>query len=265
MIRIETQNKYAEGQRDSATYFLELVYCTKYQFCKETERRLIPTDKYELFCVISGEVFLSSHKRKIGKNGIIIVRKFSQPELQFKENTEVIHIGFITSLDFPFFDGGDNLVTFESLVTFSLVNKLYRLVCLKNQALGIKEALLLELLCDMGEYSKATLSEIALYQQACDWIEKNSSRAITAQDVAAALNCSRAHLNRVVKATNGECLGNIIARYRLERIKILCDSGNMSAHEIANRLDFYSTELLCKFFKYHEGISINKYKNKIKM
>ena len=109
-----------------------------------------------------------------------------------------------------------------------------------------------------------TRSEIDLYQQACDWIEKNSERAITSQEVAMAVGCSRAYLNRSVKSACGECLSAVIARHRLERIKNLCDSGNMSVSEIASRLNFYSAELLCKFFKYHEGISINIYRLKVK-
>lgn len=265
MIRIETQNKYIEGQRDNAAYFLDIVYCTKNQFCKETVKSVAPTDIFELFCVISGEVCLSNSKKRLGRNNILLIRKFSQTELKIKENTEVIRIGFTTSLRLSFLERRDDLAFFESSAIFSLINKLYRLVCLKKQDLGIKEALLLELLYEMNDHGKATLSEMELYHYACDWIEKNSVRAITAQDVASALNCSRAHLNRVVKAANGECLGNIIARYRLERIKNLCDSGGISVSEIAYRLGFYSTELLCKFFKYHEGVSINKYKSNMKM
>ena len=114
-------------------------------------------------------------------------------------------------------------------------------------------------------YSNATRTELALYRQACDWIEKNAERAITSQEVAIAIGCSRAYLNRVVKAACGECLSDVIAQYRLERIKNFCDSGGISVSEIAHRLGFYSTELLCKFFKYHEGVSINKYKNSTKM
>ena len=120
--------------------------------------------------------------------------------------------------------------------------------------------MLLELLCDMNDYRNATRAEFALYRQACDWIEKNAERAITSQEVAIVIGCSRAYLNRVVTAACGECLSDVIAQYRLERIKNFCDSGGISVSEIAHRLGFYSTELLCKFFKYHEGVSINKYK-----
>ena len=265
MIRIETQNKYIGDKRDGEPHFLDLIYCTKYQFCKESVRRLIPTDKYELFCVISGEVYISNSKKRINKNCIILIKKFSRIKLEIKDNTEIVHIVFTASDIFPSLSSSDNLLILENFGNFSLINKLYRFASKKNHGFGIKEALLLELLYDINDYSIAAHSEIALYKRACDWIEKNSAKAITSQDVAAAVNCSRAHLNRIIKTISGECLSDAVARCRLERVKNLCDGGNISVSEIANRLDFCSAELLCKFFRYHEGISITEYKKKIKM
>ena len=265
MIRIETQNKYIGDKRDGETHFLELVYCKRYQFCKESTIMVTPTDKYELFCVISGEVYITSAKKRMNKNSIILIKKFSRIKLEIKENTEIVHIAFTASDILPSLSNSDNLLLLENFGNFSLINKLYRFASNKNHGFGIKEALLLELLYDINDYSIAAHSEITLYKRACDWIEKNSVRAITSQDVALAMNHSRAYLNRIIKTISGECLSDVVARCRLERVKNLCDGGNISVSEIANRLDFSSVELLCKFFKYHEGISITEYKKKIKM
>ena len=265
MIRIETQNKYISGERESEECFLDVAYCVKYQFFKDTARKVTPTDKYELFCVICGEVYLPDLRKTIGKSGVALVRNFSQVKLEIKENTEIIHVAFSASNMLPILNKRTGEILLESLADFSLINKLYRYSCRKNCVSGIKEALLLELLCDINDCSKATHSEINLYQQALDWIENNSVRVITSQDVAWAMKCSRAHLNRIIKNTCGENLSNVVARHRLERVKSLCGSGDMSASEIADKLGFCSTEQLCKFFRYHEGISINEYKRRRKM
>ena len=259
MIRIETINDYADEQRDGEIPFLELVSCTKYSFFKETTKKVIPTDKYELFCVLSGCVCIANIKKRIDKNGILLIRQFSRTKLEIEENTELVHICFAASPMLPILNNETNQTFSCTFTNTSLINKLYRLSCNKKVLPGIKEAVLLELLNDINDHSTASHSEFSLYLRACDWIENNSSRAITSQDVAAAMGCSRAHLNRVVKMISGECLSGMIARYRLERVKNLCDSGNVSVTEVAQRLDFYSTELLCKFFKYHEGVSISKY------
>lgn len=265
MIRIETQNKYVGGSRESEASFIDMVSCVKNQFCKGSERKITPNDKYELVCVICGEVYVSDAKKRIRKNDIILIRNFSKAKLEIKENSEIVHIVFSASHALPILTEHTGQMFFEGFASFSLIDKLYRISCRKNCISGIKEALLLELLCDMNEYSKVTHSELALYKQACDWIEENAGRAITSQETAVAIGCSRAYLNRIVKNACGECLSDVIAQHRLERIKNLCNSGNMSVSEIASRLDFCSAELLCKFFKYHEGISITEYKkiNKI--
>lgn len=263
MIRIETINDYADEQRYGDIPFLELVSCTKYSFLKGTTKKVIPTDKYELFCVLSGSVCIVSDKisdkKRIDKNGILLIRQFSQTKLEIEENTELVHICFAASHMLPILND-ETTHPFSCIFTnTSLINKLYRLSCSKKVIPGIKEAVLLELLNDINDHSTASHSEFSLYLRACDWIESNSSTAISSQDVSVAMGCSRAHLNRVVKMISGECLSGMIARYRLERVKNLCDSGNISVTEVAQRLDFYSTELLCKFFKYHEGVSISEY------
>jgi AraC-like DNA-binding protein len=265
MIRIEAQNKYVGGGRESEACFLDMTSCVKKRFFKDSESKVTPSDKYELFCVICGEVYLPDAKKTIRKNGIILIRNFSKAKLEIKESSEIVHIVFSASHTLPILTDCTGQMFFEGFASFSLIDKLHRISCKKNGISGIKEALLLELLCDMNDYRNATRAELALYRQACDWIEKNAERAITSQEVAIAIGCSRAYLNRVVKAACGECLSDVIAQYRLERIKNFCDSGGLSVSEIAHRLGFYSTELLCKFFKYHEGVSINKYKNSTKM
>ena len=256
---MKNQNKYIGDQQNIEAHFLNLVFCSKYHFCQETVKKVIPTDKYELFCIASGSMYIPSINKMIGQNSVVLIRKFSQAKLEIGENTEIVHIGFEASNILPVLCDEGSCAAFEGFGIFSEINKLYRLSCDKNPVFGIKEAVLLELLCDINDCRKATHSEIALYWRASEWIEKNSVTGITSKDVAAAIGCSCAHLNRVVKAVSGECLSQLVARHRLERIKNLCDSGNISVSEIAQRLDFYSTELLCKFFKYHEGISINRY------
>ena len=264
MIRMENQNKYVGDRQNNEAHYLDLVFCTKYHFYKETVKRILPTDTYELFCVASGEIYLPSAKKPIEKNGIVLIQKFSQGTLEIKENSEIVHIGFDASNILPVLYEEGDCVIFEGFGSFSVIDKLYRSSCNKDHVVGIKDAILLELLCDINDCRKASYSEIALYRRACDWIEGHSAEGISAKDVAVAVGCSCAHLNRIVKAVGGEKLSQLVARYRLERIKNLCDGGSISVSEIARRLNFYSAELLCKFFKYHEGISINEYRRMMK-
>ena len=63
MIRIEAQNKYVGGGRESEACFLDMTSCVKKRFFKDSESKVTPSDKYELFCVICGEVYLPDAKK----------------------------------------------------------------------------------------------------------------------------------------------------------------------------------------------------------
>ena len=65
----------------------------------------------------------------------------------------------------------------------------------------------------------------------------------------------------MVSSVGGISLSKKIASYRLERIKKLSALNSYGAEDIAKALDFYSAELLCKYVKYHTGISFSEYKN----
>ena len=57
MIRIEAQNKYVGGGRESEACFLDMTSCGKKRFFKDSESKVTPSDQYELFCVICGEIY----------------------------------------------------------------------------------------------------------------------------------------------------------------------------------------------------------------
>lgn len=65
----------------------------------------------------------------------------------------------------------------------------------------------------------------------------------------------------MIRSVGGECLSDKIIQFRIAKIKQVCSVEDLSIADIANKLDFYSSELLCKFFKYHTGMSITEYRN----
>ncbi|MBR2018907.1 MAG: helix-turn-helix transcriptional regulator [Clostridia bacterium] len=253
-------NQYATLERDSEQHFLELASCAKHHFCENHIWKILPSDQYTLICILSGSIRIQDFDREIVRNDTLLCLNFSRLNLEIERNTEFIKITFRASPIAPILNcrqGGTPLVVSGN---FPQIKKLYQMNNNKKIVVGVKEAILLDFLNDFNEHMNASSSELSLYKRACKWAETHSDAAISAQDVAIALNCSRAHLNRVMKLIDGECLSEKIVRYRLERIKNLCLIENIAIWEIANRLGFYSPELLCKFFKYHTGMSISEYK-----
>jgi|GEM_PF-2189903 len=253
-------NQYATLERDSEQHFLELASCAKHYFCENHIWKILPSDQYTLICILSGSIRIQDFDREIVRNDTLLCLNFSRLNLEIERNTEFIKITFRASPIAPILNcrqGGTPLVVSGN---FPQIKKLYQMNNNKKIVVGVKEAILLDFLNDFNKHMNASSSELSLYKRACEWAETHSDAAISAQDVAIALNCSRAHLNRVMKLIDGECLSEKIVRYRLERIKNLCLIENIAIWEIANRLGFYSPELLCKFFKYHTGMSISEYK-----
>ena len=256
-------NQYETMERGTKQQFLEVVSCTKHQFCENYLWKIVPSDKYTLIGILSGSIRIKGVDREIVRNDVILSQNFSCLNLEIERGTEFIKISFLASHIMPILNSRHEGSPLIMSGNFPQINKLYQMSNNKKIVIGVTEAILLDLLNDINEHMNASPTELSLYERACEWAEAHSDRAISAQDVAATLNCSRAHLNRVMKLIDGECLSEKIVRYRLERIKSLCFIKNISISEIANRLDFYSTELLCKFFKYHTGMSIREYKNLI--
>lgn len=259
---LDPTNKYEALERESERHFLALVSCTKHQFYESCLLRILPSDKHTLICLLSGNIAVEGIDEKIVKNDILLSHNFSRLNLMIERNTEFIKIVFSASAILPILYGQRKGVPLVTTGNVSQVNKLYQMSNNKKIAICVKEAVLLDILNDFNEHINASSTELSMHRRACEWIEAHSESAISAQDVADSMNCSRAHLNRVMKLIDGECLSEKIVQYRLEKIKNLCLIENISISEIANKLDFYSTELLCKYFKYHTGISISEYKRK---
>ena len=253
-------NQYATLERDSEQHFLELASCAKHHFCENHIWKLLPSDQYTLICILSGSICIKDFNRKIVRNDTLLSLNFSRLNLEIERNTEFIKITFRASPIAPILNCRQGCAPLVVSGLFTQIKKLYQMNNNKKIVVGVKEAILLDFLNDFNEHINASSTELSLYKRACEWVESHADTAISAQDVATSLNCSRAHLNRVMKLIDGECLSEKIVRYRLERIKNLCLIEHISISEIANRSGFYSTELLCKFFKYHTGMSISEYK-----
>ena len=103
----------------------------KKRFFKDSESKVTPSDKYELFCVICGEVYLPDAKKTIRKNGIILIRYFSKAKLEIKESSEIVHIVFSASHTLPILTDCTGQMFFEGFASFSLIDKLHRISCKK--------------------------------------------------------------------------------------------------------------------------------------
>lgn len=261
MIKIDNGwNKYADGQDDQSyeSFFVEMTDCVRSTYDSACYVRT-SVIYYSLILVISGCLQTDKGTLRAEKGELILMPKFSNDNINVVKKAETVKIVFNASKELFCIGKTPEKLT----VTPDLADKIYRLyrtVKFNVSMVGLNEALLLDILNDVNKYKSSSSTELYLYEKLCRWIEENSDKAISPKDVANGLGYSREYLNRIVRAVDGETLNEKIALFRLERIKNLCSSEDMSLSDIAERLNFYSAELLCKYFKYHTGTSINQFR-----
>lgn len=259
---INESNKY-DGSNDRVfpSFTLELIDCSKHRCDSFKIKKHIVIENYTILMVVKGFVNIKNGE-SVSRGGLIFLPKFANAEIETEEKSEFIQIVFKLSglkISLP---KKTTVITVEAEIS-NRIEYLYRTAKFHSSIEGVKEAILLDVIDGLSKYLTITSGEVSVYQKICQWIESNAEQDISPQDVAAALGYSREHLNRIVKSIDDERLGDKIVKCRMENIKVLCAAKNLSIAEIADRLGFYSRELLCKYFKYHMGVSINDYRKKL--
>lgn len=265
MLQIINENdKYDENfDRAYSSFTLEVIDCARYKCDSFKIKKHIVSEYYTLLMVVKGALSMASAEN-IKRGNLLFLPKFSNVAIETEENTEFIQIVFKSSGLKASFPRKPKTLTVETDIFIS-IERLYRMFTFHNTIEGVREAILLDIINGLSKYFSAAYSEVSMYQRICQWIETNSERDITAEDVADALGYSREHLNRIVKSIDNENLSSKIAKYRIENIKSLCEAEELSVAQIAEKLGFYSRELLCKYFKYHMGVSINEYRKAMRL
>ena len=265
MLQIINENdKYDDNfDRAYSSFSIQLIDCARYKCDSFKIKKRIMSEYYTILTVVKGNLS-TSNGDDIERGALLFLPKFSNVMVESDENTEFIQIVFKSSGLKASFPKNPKRLTVETDIFIS-IERLYRMFTFHNTIEGVREAILLDIINGLSKYFSAAYSEVSLYQRISQWIETNSERDITAEDVADALGYSREHLNRIVKSIDNENLSSKIAKYRIENIKSLCEAEELSVAQIAEKLGFYSRELLCKYFKYHMGVSINEYRKAMRL
>lgn len=96
-----------------------------------------------------------------------------------------------------------------------------------------------------------------------EYIEQNIDGRLTGENVAAHMNISLRHLNRITDRYLNCSVGQLIARQRILYIKELLYSPELTLRDIAERTGFQSEYALNRFFKQQEGMAIGIYRRSL--
>lgn len=93
-----------------------------------------------------------------------------------------------------------------------------------------------------------------------NYIADHIGDGITVETVAASLGRSSRHLNRICRRQCGKSLNQLIGAEKLNYIKELIGTSDLSFSEIASMSGFSSEYALNRFFKYAEGYTLGQYR-----
>jgi len=110
---------------------------------------------------------------------------------------------------------------------------------------------------------KDSYSEITL--NAIKFIWKNYNKNISLNDAAEYSGVSSAYLSRVFKEDTGKGFIEYLNNYRIERAKILIQSGDIIIKEIYSDLGFNNYNYFFKVFKEFVGMTPNEYEESLKI
>ncbi len=134
---------------------------------------------------------------------------------------------------------------------------------------NLLECLILEVLRQVSPDSQEKTEDRKVFEndirirEIQEYIEQNIDGGLTGENVAARMNISLRHLNRLTDKYLGCSVGQLIARQRTLYIKELLYSHELTLRDIAERTGFQSEYALNRFFKQQEGMSIGVYRRSL--
>ena len=114
----------------------------------------------------------------------------------------------------------------------------------------------------MDELRQAKNGEL-IVNQAINFIENNSDRKISLEDIASELKISKHYLCNLFKQKTGETTSAYINKLRIEKAKKLLLMGDYGVKEIFEEVGFTNQYYLSKVFKKITGMTISEYKQQI--
>lgn len=124
------------------------------------------------------------------------------------------------------------------------------------------EAAMASLLAEISaSQSRSGSVSSRLAHEIVEWVRINSARRLTVGQIAGHFNYHPDYLCSLIRKSFGKTLQEIIIDSRMNRLKTLLMTTNLSVKELTAKLDFGSEGQLTHFFKYHEGISPARFRN----
>lgn len=213
---------------------------------------------YRLVFVRKGVCTLRAQEKEypLQKNDCLLLPRFTAYTFCASAETELLVAEFHLEGELPLREQGISLFSgaIEAKDLFSRLCNTAR----ASDGNGVEEAIVWLLLDTLKMRSCGNGKKWELYLEICEWAEENARRAATVEELAERLQYTPEHLNRIVKEFGETTVSGLLIKRRVEMIEFFAETGNYTIAEIAKALEFFSPELLRKYYRYHTGESLSK-------
>ncbi len=124
------------------------------------------------------------------------------------------------------------------------------------------DAVLNHILCELCRLSEQTVRYDRRAEEIGEWIRIHACAGLRAADVAAQFGFSEDHLTRILQKTYGCGVKELTARFVTARARELLCNTNLYVKQVAAALGFSGDKAFIAFFKYHEGLSPARFRDR---
>ncbi len=217
---------------------------------------------FEIICVTEGTVYLcdSGTEYALTKGQCILLYP-GTTHYGYRPSSGVsfywVHFHAEPS-DFPIPPG-----VYDGMERLSLFKELLHLANLPSVPVYAVNAVLIHILSlFLADYEKEESGASRLAGEIHEWIRINASAKLSAEKIASHFGFSKDHITRLLQKSIGLGTKELTDKFIILRAKELLCSTTKYIKEIGADLGFSSDKAFISFFKYHEGISPSKFREK---
>lgn len=213
---------------------------------------------YEIIYVTEGKVYLCEEDKsfELEKGDIIILRPgVFHKGSRLTCNTSFYWVHFYLKSPITY----DSTVI-KGFTKASLFKELMHYSHLPLCSDFVRQSVFIHLLSEISMCN--TNSNItSLGQSIFEWVRINASRSLTVKKTSEHFGYNSEYVSRLVKKQFGISLKALIDKFLLDKAKDLLCNTNFTVKEISAFLGFNSSDAFINFYKYHETVSPNRYRN----
>lgn len=223
-------------------------------------------NSYELLFVTKGSIYLqvSDTRYELNQSDVIILPPYKTIcSYMESEQGTTFHWSKFSSDNIKFLQIAESYFNLQNSHQFTeLFKELLFISKAPTYPVFSADILLSLILCKLSaSQCSITQKNHAILREIIEWVGENISSTTTVKDIGELFNYNNDYLSRMFKAEFGDTLKKYISSAQLQKAKTLLLTSNYSIKQVSEILEYPNVNLFIKFFKYHEKISPQKYRN----